>query len=387
MAKPPIILEANCDELLLDPKNPRLRRAPNAALLDQPDLLKEMVAWELDELIVSYLESGFWKHEPLIVVEEHDPGCDGLVVVEGNRRLAALKCLRTVARGEAIPSRRLTRLIVDWFENNRPISPNDEMFTSVPFVQYPDRRSVDAYLGFRHVTGVKQWEPQEKATFIAHLIDQRGYDYTETAKLIGSYGEYVRRNYIAYHLLNRAEELIDDDQAIQALDRARDDFSVFFLSLREDGVRRYLDISLDIPPHDVLPAIDGVDKAKITKFLVWMFGSEEQDSLLGESRNIKKFAEVLSTPDALTYINERPSPSLDIAYGMTRGAADDVVAALRSSREFLRNVLADLDLSLERQEIEEAAWPVISAAAEIARRLGGETLERLRGIICNARES
>jgi hypothetical protein len=383
----PAIHEGDVDALLLDPLNPRLRRAPGEPLLSQPDLLRAMVAWELDELIVSYAESGFWKHEPLIVVEEHEKTHDGDVVVEGNRRVAALKCLRAYLRGEPVPSRRITRVIEEALADADPLDANSSIFTEVPFVRYASRRDIDAYLGFRHVTGVKQWEPQEKATFIAHLIDRRHYDYRGTAKLIGTKTEIVRRNYVAYHLLNEFEELTEEENSIQALERARDDFSVFFLSLREEGIRQYLNISLDILPQDVPDAIKNLDRHRVDQFLVWMFGSDAQDSLIGESRNIKKFAEILSTPEALAYITSRPDPSFDIAYGMTKGASDDIVAALKESRELLRNVLADLDLSENADEITQAAWPVVSAAAEIAKRLGGETIEKLRAAVCNARES
>lgn len=387
MADAPKIEQADVDQLLLDPENPRLRRASDDPLLEQDALLREMVAWELDELVVSYLESGFWKHEPLIAIKEDRDGLHGLVVVEGNRRVAALKCLRAVIRGQAVPSRRIRKII----EDNLPLRPdlteNDPIFTEVPFVSYETRQEVDAYLGFRHVTGVKQWEPQEKATFIAHLIDLRRHTYDETAKLIGSKPENVRRNYIAFHLLNTFEKLIESEDAEEALRRARDDFSVFFLSLREAGVRRFLNISLAMEPAEVRKGIGELDRPSVERFLIWMFGTESIDSFIGESRNVKKFAEILSTPEAVEYITEKKAPNFDIAYGLTRGASEDIVAALKEARELLRNVLGDLDLKREEKEVIEAAWPVVSAAAEIAFRLGGETLSRLEQAIADARRS
>ena len=60
-------------------------------------------AWVLDELALSYLESGgFWSHEPLIAVEESLYGEQCLVVVEGNRRLAALIALKQTSEGRPI---------------------------------------------------------------------------------------------------------------------------------------------------------------------------------------------------------------------------------------------------------------------------------------------
>jgi hypothetical protein len=386
MTAPPLIEQRDVDSLLLDPENPRLRRAAGEELLSQADLLKEMVAWEIDELVVSYLESGFWKHEPLIVVPEDRLDLQGLVVVEGNRRIAALKCLRAVLRGEPIPSRRITKIIAESLGDS-DLTVDSPMFVEVPFVLYQTREEVDAYLGFRHVTGVKQWNPQEKATFIAHLIDGRGHTYAETAKLIGSKIETVRRNYIGFHLLNTFENIIESDEAEEALDAARDDFSVFFLSLREEGVRSFLGISLQMEPELVRQGIAELDAKKVERFLIWMFGTQEDESFIGESRNIKKFAEILSTPEAVAYIEDKKSPSFEVAYGLTKGAQTDVIAALHEARELLRVVLGDLDLQRENPDVAEAAWPVISAASEIAIRLGGDTLIRLEQALLDARSA
>ena len=76
--------------LLLDGENPRLPErlhgASQSELLDF--LLKQGV---LEELAQSYLDNGFFQHEPLIVLPTDEQ--DKYTVVEGNRRLAALKIL------------------------------------------------------------------------------------------------------------------------------------------------------------------------------------------------------------------------------------------------------------------------------------------------------
>lgn len=372
------------DDLNLDPLNPRLRRAHDQNILPADELLDEMMAWELDELILSFLKSGFWQHEPLIIVENPNDGLRGFFVIEGNRRAAALKSIRTILKGGTLSSRRITRIIRSSLEDHQDVDQNDTMFTNVPCVVYSSRSAVDAYLGFRHVTGIKQWKPQEKATFIAHLIDARGNSYGETADLIGSKAETVKRNYIAFHLLNNFENLIESDDGIEALDLARDDFSVFFLSLREEGVRKYLDISLDMMPDVVRKGIRSLDPLKVERFLKWMFGTETSDALIGESRNVKRFAEILKTPEAVDYITEKPQADFEVAYSMTKGSSDDLVSALKEARSMLRNVLADLDLKKEEPEVVNAAWPVISAAAEIALRLGGDSLEKLRKTVRDA---
>src|SRR5207245_8423937 len=88
------------DDLLLDPKNPRLGRQKVQMNLSQDAVLKEMQNFTLDELAISILQSGFWPQEALIAVQEK-PG--KLTVVEGNRRLAALKWLKKAVSGDEVP--------------------------------------------------------------------------------------------------------------------------------------------------------------------------------------------------------------------------------------------------------------------------------------------
>src|SRR3954469_1979321 len=73
-------------DLFLDPKNPRLT-GENYTIGDQEKILKRL--WEefnLSEITDSIVASdAFWRHEPLIAAREENK----LVVIEGNRRLAA----------------------------------------------------------------------------------------------------------------------------------------------------------------------------------------------------------------------------------------------------------------------------------------------------------
>ena len=84
---------ASVDDLDLDAQNPRLGRHNIAQDLSQPHVLRLMEDWSLEELAISFLESGFWSQEALVVVKERKGKVTRKIVVEGNRRLAALKFL------------------------------------------------------------------------------------------------------------------------------------------------------------------------------------------------------------------------------------------------------------------------------------------------------
>src|SRR5438874_10078158 len=163
MAVSQTLEHASIDELNLDSKNPRLGRHIIEKHLKQPELLKVMSAWNLDELALSFLENGqFWTQEALICVKELLQGRQRLVVVEGNRRLAALRYLRSALKGN--PADR------HWADMVRGKTVPDSLFENVPYLLADNRDSVRAFLGFRHVTGIEQWRPAEKAEFIAKMV-------------------------------------------------------------------------------------------------------------------------------------------------------------------------------------------------------------------------
>ena len=141
--------------LSLDPRNPRLGLARIEPLVTQERVLELMRGWNLEELAVSFLESGFWPQEAVIVVEEQLYGQpDTLVVVEGNRRIAALKYLKQALAGS--PRSRTWRSLVEG------ATLNSELFERTPYILADSRADVIAYLGFRHVTGIKQWGPNSE---------------------------------------------------------------------------------------------------------------------------------------------------------------------------------------------------------------------------------
>src|ERR1700747_1272746 len=113
MEQMPIIQTEASENLFLDPQNPRLGRHNIEKGLTQDEILNVMKDWTLEELAVSFLESGFWPQEALIVVREPVSGKKGpvLVVVEGNRRLAALKMMARARTKEKGVSERWLELI------------------------------------------------------------------------------------------------------------------------------------------------------------------------------------------------------------------------------------------------------------------------------------
>jgi len=80
------------DRLLLDAENPRLA----SAAVDATQAALREVLWNemvVDEVALSIAANGYYENEELLVMR-HDEDPEYYIVVEGNRRLAAVQLLR-----------------------------------------------------------------------------------------------------------------------------------------------------------------------------------------------------------------------------------------------------------------------------------------------------
>ncbi len=329
-------------ELWLDPRNPRLGREHTRQELTQEQVLELMREWTLDELAVSFLESGFWIQEALLCVREAFEGTERLVVVEGNRRLAALKLLFAAKEGAPISQR--------WAEI--AASGNDEDFArleQVPYLEAHSRQSIQAYLGFRHVTGIKEWAPAEKAEFISKLIDEQGMTYQEVMRKIGSKTPTVRQNYIAYRILLQME----DDERIE-LDQVEERFSVLFLSLRTQGVQSYLNIDIQADPDNAKVPVPREQLDHLVRFSTWLFGTKKRLPVLKDSRQVDQFGLALENPEAVRYLETAKNPTLDTAYRLAGGDEAQVSALIEDAYYSVEQALGTVHHHRGSERLEKA---------------------------------
>jgi hypothetical protein len=317
---------AKLDELSLDPMNPRLGRHHAGKTVKQKDVLSLMETWKLDELAVSFLESGqFWTQEALICVKEELYGKERLVVVKGNRRLAALMCLK-----ETFDGHRQDRMWKEIIEGKR--QPKD-LFSNIPYLIASDRKSVEAYLGFRHVTGIEQWRPSEKAEFISRMIDH-GMSYQEVRRKIGAKIDTVRRNYISHRLRLQIEKTGSIPE-----DSFEDRFSVMFLSLRTSGVQKYLHIDIAAPPERAQEPVPKKHLDALRNFAVWLFGSEDHGPLFTDSRQVDAFGHVLESNDAVKYLQSSEDPNFEVAIRISGGDESETIQSVEKASEHLELAL------------------------------------------------
>jgi hypothetical protein len=158
--------------LHLDEKNPRLgretlARAPREII---QYLFQHDKALEIAESIAT---RGYFPNEPLLAVKQGEK----LVVIEGNRRLAALKALREPGLLDGAKQRQVERL-------SRRVHDLKDI-ASVPVAIAPSRRATDRQVAGRHIgTPVLAWEAENRASFILEKLEE-GYTNSELESELG----------------------------------------------------------------------------------------------------------------------------------------------------------------------------------------------------------
>lgn len=339
------------DDLYLDPKNPRLGRHYANANSSQEEILDVMNEWTLDELAISYIENiesgGFWTHEALLVVEEELYGNQRFIVVEGNRRLAALKYLQLAINGEKVP-RRWYSLVEDLKENE--LEKFKELFNHIPYIQADSRQDIEAFLGFRHVTGIKQWNPEEKAQYIAWLIDERDMTYEEVMRKIGSKTSTVRENYISYQLLLQIEVDVEDFLPEYAEGR----FSVMYLTLKKLGVRNYLQIDIRADPETAKRPVPEDHLENLKNFALWLFGNDKKPPLFEDSRQANQFDTILKSEEAVRYLETTENPKFDYAHQLAGGDELETIELINKAAYNIRLSLSHVHHHKDSQEMQRA---------------------------------
>ncbi len=252
--------------LLLDWRNPRLALDTDPG---QDVVLKKMYQAEaLDELAVSFVRNGYFWEEPLVVVPAEQHG--KFVVVEGNRRLATLRLLldpeaRTLVSATGFPEVK---------------APEAEKLKVVPTVLYGSPEQVVPYLGFRHITGVKKWDPYSKARYVAQLIEA-GRPISQIEDSIGDSERTVKKLYQAYVLLSQIKEELDiDDKEIRA------NFSLLEVALGQQPIKTFLGVSKPLPTGKIDRVVPENKLENLSDIISWVFGNRDR----GEQANNLRLA-------------------------------------------------------------------------------------------------
>lgn len=332
---------AKIDDLYLDPVNPRLGRHYAGRSVKQEEVLRLMETWKLDELAVSFLESGqFWTQEAVICVREELYGKQRLVVVEGNRRLAALMCLRDTLEG-----RRQDRKWKDLIQGKQPPK---NLFSKIPYLLASDRKSIEAYSGFHHVKGIKEWHPSQKAEFMARLVNE-GHSFQTVARRVGVQTTTVRHNFVSHQLKLQIEALHSVSP-----DVLENGFCMMFHALRCQAVQEFLGIQVMRFPIRLRQPIPKKKLKALKSFAHWIFGDAARPPLLTDSRRIADLDRILQSREAVAYLQSEVFPNMDIALRIALGDDREIVESVENAARYLELALTHVERCQKSKRLEAA---------------------------------
>jgi len=339
---------AKLEQFRLDSQNPRFGRDFRDSNPVQSRILDEMEDWKLDELAVSFLSSGgFWVQEAVLVLPEKKGKNEIFTVIEGNRRIAALLKLKAVIRDSATVKTKKWRDIAALAEQSG-VQTSSDLFSAIPFIRIDERKDVDEFLGFRHVTGIEEWQPAEKAAYIAKLIDERGMTYEDVMRQIGSTTPAVRQHYMAYRLL----EQMRDEDALPEEGVHR--FSVMYLALRTPGVQQRLGLEMKGTPERNKFPVGKKNLPNLKHFARWILGDKTNPPLFTDSRQVDAFGRLLESDEAFKYLCEDKDARFDLARVKAGGDLPETVDNIRKASEYIRLALSQAHRYPDRPDLRKA---------------------------------
>lgn len=332
------------DTLSLDLANPRM---PEATFKDENEAIAYLYTQaDLGELIQSIGNSGWLDFEPPIVEE------GTRTVIEGNRRLAALRIL---ASAELQARFKVTL--------PNPLHPN-----AVPAeiqVNFVDsRKDARDFIGFKHVNGAFKWDSYAKARFAFDWLED-GDDIDEVSRRLGDGHNTVRRLVNGVIILEQAE----NEKLFNKELRSKKSFyfSHLYTALSTVNVRKYI----GLPENDstLLPveAVPVAKRQQLRNLLSWLYGQGDEPSVIrSQNPDLGRLVSVLANDRAVRVLEE--SRELDRAYDVVEDKAkafEKSFYRLASSAEDVSRIIArynpESDLVEDAESVLRAVNIIVSA--------------------------
>lgn len=344
------------ESLHLDLENPR---SPSAGFASEQEVLEFLIeSADVGELVQSIGTSGWLDYEPLVVLRSQN------IVLEGNRRLAALRLLANPELS--------SRLGVPHPENL-----NANAVPSTIRVRYVEsRESAREYIGFKHINGPFKWNALAKARYAAQWVENEP-DIRLVSKKLGDSHNTVVRLVNGWIVLKQSVSLGHDPTRLGKTFS----FSHLYTALARPNVRRYLglpeDLLTDVLPANPIPP----DRHRNLEFLLsWLYGEPGKAPVLrSQNPDLNRIVEVLGNAIAtekleatrdleLAYdqAEDKSAKFSSLLYGIIKQAEEtlglsggyDASAELFEAAGNLRETVAQLyrGMKAKRDEAEEARF-------------------------------
>ena len=344
--QPPGIERLPVARLLLDTENPRLPERLHGE--SQSEILRFLFEkGALEEIAQSYLDNGFFEHEPLIVIWSEG---DKFTVVEGNRRLSALKILHRSPEADELE-----------FVGLDPSAAQLRQLDEVPCFLAPNREQVHAFTGFRHIGGIKTWQPEAKARYLLTEVERlaaaKAIDpFRDLGRRVGSNAQGVRNPYLAIRILLYAREDFGLNVAYVQDHR----FGVWLRCMNSADIRNYIGLGQARTYEEIKHALKQIHYEKLAEVL----GDLEVQpghsrAVLGDSRDVTVYGRALT--DRRAHETLRKTSDLSLA----RQVVEELDLEPRAQR-----LVKSLELFLEtlhRAERMDISTTLFQAMEELSR--------------------
>lgn len=253
------------EDLRFDPENPRFGGEAKRKNQDQIRKYIEGQPHYALDLVGSIVENGFLPYEPLIVRKEGDK----FVVIEGNRRLAAVLSILSQPPGKYSPevTDRLRKIPVLVFPEGPQQGESEEELR---------------YLGVKHLFAFRDWPPLSKAMFLHKRVSSKK-DLAQVLRELNITRQEAARYLIPYRLTMAAKKAFEK---VNTED---------FWSLAESFGRKTIKVYIQLDVDRRTMRIKWFDTVKLRYLAQFLYGKKRR---VTDTRQLSALSRVLGSPEA-----------------------------------------------------------------------------------------
>jgi len=303
------------DLLLLDPQNPRFETpvAVDEAAFDSLDIQEATKTtlgqprFGVNDLAQSIRQIGFLPVDRVVVLEFDATstvaatGTQKYIVIEGNRRVAAIKL---------ILAERWHRPISTELEES--ISTLDVLVLKPEICGMTPGNARDVIQGVRHISGVRGWGPYQQAVALRGVMNSSASTHRLTqSQAAAAVGLSVLETNADLNALGVYEQMVADEEygprAVPSI------FSYFVEAVRKPAIREWLQFS------DQDKAFHSEDRRKL--FYSWITPDDNSFQKIREALEVRKLVKIIPHSAALAALSNDDQIGIDAALVMVSAPA------------------------------------------------------------------
>jgi hypothetical protein len=330
--KPKHVAKVPVEYLDFDRQNPRLVEFGIKNPTDSQIIVALADTADLAEIVDSIAANGYVDIEPLIAQRVKNRW----QVLEGNRRLAAIRILQNPALAEGTgisPPRKISKEVRDSLKK-------------VTVYAVRDADQARDFIGFKHINGPHKWDALAKGRFAADWYRKEkdnGITIEKISQRLGDRHDTVVRLVNGIFVLDQAK----DKKLYDIQDRypgRKFAFSHLYTALTRTGYREFLGLPEEWRDSDPEPNPVPADKMEnLHRVMVWLYGSKSDDLepvVTSQNPHIRQLGAVLQSGRARSVMLMRSD--LREAYAEVESKTDRFEKSLINAKQEAENAMAQI---------------------------------------------